>query len=278
MVKSFSGKGEGPGELKLGSTISVDRQGIVYVMDNIRKVVVYDNNGMHMKDLKTASFGLFSKAKVLADGCFLGSRMGESLMATLFNTETKKILKEYPLLDYDFVLSGNSKQVLAIHPDYLGRHLFLDEADGSCLMAESQRYWVKLMNSKGDEVYTIEKEIKRQELTRDEINSLADEFYSRYKQWADKRAIIKSIEDYKHKNIILTVKLTTKYAYVFLVPQDICKKDYFPVDIYDLKGKLKKKALFSKKPGKIVDHFAYVIEEDEQEDTRKLVKYRIGAF
>jgi hypothetical protein len=76
------------------------------------------------------------------------------------------------------------------------------------------------------------------------------------------------------KNVIADIKLSGQKIYVFPVREDITVDGKYPVEIYNLKGKIIKKGFVEKRPDKIWKNYAFFKERDE-EDNPIILKYKI---
>ncbi len=76
------------------------------------------------------------------------------------------------------------------------------------------------------------------------------------------------------KNVIADIQVAGKRIYVFTVSDDITVKNRWPVEIYDLKGKLVKKSCFKELPAEIWQDFVFFTDRDE-EDNPRILKYKI---
>lgn len=278
LIKTFGKKGEGPGEFYTGTAISVDKKGNICVMDNMKKIVVFNNSGKFKNEFKTASIGMFGSVKVIDNKFFVGNSFGRGgFDVKIFDIYLKKVISSFKLLDHDLVLMKENGGVLAFYPHFLGRHLFMDESMGFCVIGESQRLWLKLIDPKGNICLTLKRDEKRKKLSHKEIVHFTDEYIGFFKHRYTRNDIRKSLEKYEYKNVIREIKISNSRIYLFLTPDDTTIENKFPVEVYSFKGELINKGFSPVVPEKIFNNFFYVIKTDksEDEDTRKLIKYKI---
>jgi len=154
----------------------------------------------------------------------------------------------------------------------------MDENMGFCVIGESQRLWLKLIDPKGNICLTLKRDDKRKKLSHKEILHFTNEYIGFSKHGFTRNDIKKSLEKYEYKNVIREIKISNSRIYLFLTPDDTTIENKFPVEVYSFKGKLINKGFSPVVPEKIFNNFFYVIKTDksEDEDTKKLIKYKIN--
>jgi hypothetical protein len=294
-VKKFGRDGKGPGEFtshlqSIDNRISVDSVGNVYVFDhNPMRVVIFDNRGNYREDIRfTGNYidlvGNLYKLKALGNGHFLGIRwlLHEPCKALLFTLKPRQIKFEY---------TYGSQKIRTKNQDfrdlYYGENNLLDTDTNYFILAESQVYRFRLYDRQGNlkfEVYDKKRTMDR--FSSKEMKMIKDSYlpnseYSQSRndfnrQITSQKSLFKTVLGWieKSKNVIVDVRLGGDRIFVFTVSPDITVKDRFPVEIYDLNGKLLKKAYFRKIPLKIRENYAFYFERDK-EDNPYLIKFKM---
>lgn len=279
LLKSIKKRGQGPGEFFNSWRLSVDRSGEVYLYDGSGKLIRYSEELELIKEIKpgVSSLRVF-EAVNLTGNILLGRKFNMETggnIGIMFNILEKKVLTKFDIRSYPNYGIKVGNGYLAPTIKYLGSHVFIGAIDNYCVIGEGEPFDVRLYNALGEKVCQIKKNYSRIPLKKNEIDYLADEVTlflgSRFK----KQDVKKAIEYYQKKNIIHKILLDFDKIYVFLVPPDITKKEQFPVEIYDFKGKLIRQAMISNIPRLIRSNLFYLIEENDEEEPTILVKYKL---
>ncbi len=294
-VKKFGSEGKGPAEFttyvqSIEKRISVDSDGNVYVFDhNPIRLVTFDNQGNYREDIQiqrkySGLVGNLTHIKALGNGHFLGVKWQKDSQAKaiLFTLEPQQIKFEY---------TYSSRKIRIEHRDfrdlYYGENNLLDMDVNHFILAESQVFRFRLYDRQGNlklEVYDKNRALghfssKEMKMIRDsyqpnsEYSSFRNEFN---RQITSQKSLFNTIMDWieEGKNVIVDVRLAGERIFVFTVSPDITVRERFPVEIYDLKGKLLKKAYFKKIPLKIWQNYVFYCERDK-EDNPYIIKYKM---
>jgi len=289
-VKKFGREGKGPGEFTtylggIEDRLSVDSDGNIYIRDaNPSKLVIYDNQGNYREDIQVARkysglVGHLYRIKAFGKGRFIGVQWKLDMppKAMLFTFAPPKIKIEY---------TYNSKRIRMDSRDfidlYYGENNFLDTDENHFILGESQEYRFRVYDRDGNlklEVYDKKRGMghfsgKEMDMIRGTYRpkNETSTYYQLYNQKSKFNALMDWIE--KSKNVIADIRLAGDRVFVFPVSPDITVKERFPVEIYDLKGKLLERACFKKIPLKIWKNFVFYYERDK-EDNPILIKYKL---
>jgi hypothetical protein len=293
-VKRFGREGKGPGEFSTRFTspenrLSINTNGDVYVIDYNpgRRLVVFDNEGNHKKDIfidrnYSNIFGKIHGIKIVGNGTFIALQYRGELptQAIIFNLNPPKIKLQYPFIEkriYDNYISS-----------YYGENCIIDTDTNHIVFGNSQICKFHVYDKNGDLKLEVEDKdrtigsfddkeldyiIDNHFRPKGGYSSLINNILTRLN--ADKSRFNKIIADIKKsKNVIVDIKISGSSIYVFPVREDITIEKKFPVEIYNLKGKLVKKGYLRKNPCKIWKSYVFFYERDE-EDNPLILKYKL---
>jgi len=292
-LKQFGMDGKGPGAFttqfsSVEDRISVDINGDVYIADsNPRRLVVFDNDGNHKKDIMidkdySKAIPKIFKTKVVGDGVFIALQSKKELPphALIFTLTPPAIKVRYPFIE---------KQTLDNYTcDYFGRNCIMDADSRHIIVGHSQIYKFRVYDRDGTlkaEVYDKERVIGKfndremayiidERFTPNSGNSqLLNTILSQLN--ANRSKFKKLLDEIKNnKNVIADIQISGERVYVFPVRSDVTVRDKYPVEIYNLKGQVIRKGYFKKRPAKIWKNYAFFYDTDE-EDNPLILKYEI---
>lgn len=290
-VFRFGREGQGPGEFKMiysspEDRLSIDESnGDIYVVDyNPGKLVIFDKNGKHKKDIPfqrdfVTQFGHMSQVKVVGPGLFMArrSRRQNTPEAVIFSLEPPQIKVIYPLDILRIDVMVDSFGVQGARETCYGDNHFMETDSRHVVFGNSQKFKFHVYDSQGNKVLEVEDpERKMSSFRNKELNKLGERY-----DWAKKanpvlfKKIMKLIKT--RKNEIADIKLDGERIYVFTVREDITIDNQFPVEVYDMKGKIVKKAFFKRIPDKIWNNFVFYKEYDNEYNPL-IIKYKIKEF
>lgn len=277
-ICSFGKKGQGPGEFNSAYTISTDREDNIYITDNMNKIIKYSNSGKLINEKRFSSDTMSSSGFVLNYPVFISQRFKNMKpLMVLIDMNKGKVLKEFDMsVSPNFSLKMSDGMYIAPTIEYVGGHLFVDTFNNHCVIAEGERYFVRLIDSTGKVTIIKKSKIKKSELSSKEISYLKEKLFLHFGSKFSKNSLKHLLLNYKYKNFIYDVKIAKNRVYIFPVAKNISITNKYPVEIYDFKGNLIKKTNFPFVPKKIYENYAFKIEttEDEDEEIQKIVKYR----
>ncbi len=278
-IKSFGKKGSGPGEFNRAFKISLDKSGNIYVVEDFLKIIKFSGKGRFIMEKKISGFVTASSGKVITYPIFAGMKLlyKSGYLLQIFNIDNKKILKEYKIQTSPNYAVSTGRGYLAPTIPFVGGHSFVETNGKYCLFGEGEKFNVRLVDKNGKIISSVKKDYPKKILAQKEREMLIDDLMEYFPGKKERPKFEKLLNNYKVKNYIHKLLLSEKYFFVFSVPEDICVKNRFPVEIYNFKGVFIKKIYFPKVPYKILGNYAYVIEKKELEDDEeiKIVKYRI---
>lgn len=290
-VFRFGRDGQGPGEFKMIASspeerLSIDESnGDVYVVDyNPGKLVVFDKNGRHKEDIPfqrdfITQFGHMSQVKVVGPGLFMAKRRKRPnpVEAAIFSLEPPQIKVRFPLDTLRINVNVGSMWITGIKETYYGDNHFMEADSKHVVFGNSQKYKFHVYDLQGKEVLEVENpERKMNSFRNKELNKLGERF-----AWAKKdnpvlfKKLMKQIKT--RKNVIANIKVDGERIYVFTVREDITIENQFPVEVYNMEGKIIKKGFFNKIPDKIWNNFAFYKEYDDEYNPL-IIKYKIKDF
>ena len=293
-IKHFGRDGRGPSEFttNLSSPInrlSLNDNGDIYIVDfNPLKLVVYDNNGNYKQDimiLKNYANLVGNLFRVMAFGkghfCGLKFNWNSPVEALIFKFSPEQVKLKY----------SYESQMIQVGPSQYedwsyGGITILDADVNHMVIGESQIYKFMVYNSDGKKILEVfdenrvmksfnEKEfefIKNTFKPNPENTALQNSINQQLMENPSLlNAILKKIKN--SKNVIADIKISGNWIYVFLVNEDITEKKY-PLEIFDLKGKIVRKGYLDKIPVKIHGKYFYFIERPD-EDNPYIERYKL---
>ncbi len=289
----FGTVGKGPGSFTTHVTLtenrlSIDEKGDVYVRDsNPCRLVVFDNNGKYKEDIQIhkdyfQTIGNLNTPKVIRKGLFMAFKYhrNKPLEGILFNKDSPKVLVHYPF--YDKIIKGYHTS------PYYGHMHFADTDSRLAVFADSQVFKFEIYDSDGKAIVKVEdpKRVMGKFSAR-EMEMIRNEFFTPQSHFSPMRnSGLKQLNANKpelktrlsqvrnSKNVITKIMISGDHVYVFTVPRDITEKEKWPVEIYDLKGRLIKNGFFKQIPARIHKGAAFFYQRDD-EDNPLIVKYKL---
>ena len=292
-LKRFGRDGKGPGEFSTKfstpeNRLSVDINDDVYVVDsNPCKLVIFDNEGNHKKDIPIArdylkSIGKLSRLKIVGNGTFIALQPRRELPphALIFTLNPPQIKVRYPFIEkrtYDNYVSS-----------YYGEICIIDTESEYIIFGNSQIYNFHVYDRNGKLKLKVEDKDKVMgSFNAREMEYIKDNFFTPKSGYsfirnsiltqlnADRSKFKKLMNQImKSKNIIADIKMSGERIYVFPVRKDITVKGKFPVEIYNLKGQVVKRGYFHMRPAKIWKNYVFFYDRNEEDDPL-ILKYKI---
>jgi hypothetical protein len=283
-IKHFGSKGKGPGQFStyftpIDDRISVDQKGNIHVNDeNPCRIVIFDNDGNYRKEeifFSRLGFNSVSSPKVIENGKYVAL----SYNSEINNREGVVLNIKPPALNV--LYSFNEKRITTkegptLVGTYYGSKYLYDKDSEHFAFANGQVFKFRVFDKNGQPIVDIE---DKKRTTNSFSQSELEEIKKETGNSEEGKALFKTYYDkIKHaKHYIHSIKLDREKIYVFTVG-DITIKDKYPVEVYNLKGKLKgtliKKGTMPNRPDRIWNNFAFFIDRDN-EDNPRIVKYRI---
>ena len=287
----FGRDGQGPGEFNTRFSPPDNRLSInpqdndVYIIDhNPSKLVVYDNSGTHKKDIVigrdlTTQFGYLSNVKVINSGSFIAEcrKRQQPVEAIFFQLDPPKILVTFPLDNLRIDVNNGSSWITGVTETYYGDNHFIEVSRNHFLFGNSQRYRFVVYDLKGNIVLNVEDPKKEMGTFRKkELEKIGDGF-SKTKE-SQRPLYNKFIKQVKtRKNVIASIRLAGDRVFVFPVREDITIENKYPVEIYDLDGKVIKRGFFQRIPDKIWKNIAFFKEYDKEYNPL-IIMYQINGL
>jgi hypothetical protein len=295
--KRFGREGKGPAEFstKFSTTenrLSISSDGDLYVCDyNPRKLVVFDNDGNHKKDIPidrdyAETLGRINYIKVVGCDRFVGKQWQRNLPSEglLFTLNPLQIKVRYTFSEKKiFYLNG-----ISFTERFCGDNCIIDTDSRLVALGDSRRYKFHVYDGNGDLILEVfDKKRTMGSFSSGELKyiiercltpnsgrpALANDTFSQLKaNRPEYNRLIKEIQ--RSKNVISDIKISGDRIYVFPVSEDISIENKFPVEIYDLKGRMVKTGYFGKMPDRIWMDYVFFYDRDE-EDNPLILKYKI---
>jgi len=296
-LKKFGRDGRGPQEFTTQNTIpdnrlSVDSLGNLCVVDyNPCKLVIFDNDGNFKNEIlvsKNYSDVLKSvyHIKMVGENSFAAFqyRRNQPPMGIVFSLKPARVISRYSFTGKDIRYKfGTIGRV-----DF-GNNSFIDTDSGHIVFGDCQGYRFQVFGKTG--IMKCEVMDKNRVLTsfsKRELKEIKSGYLdpanaptSYFKEFllelnANKSEFNRVLNEISEsKNVIADIKLSGEKIYVFPVRKDITIEEKYPVEIYNLSGKLIEKGYFPKRPARIWKGYAFFYDRDEEDDPL-ILKYKIG--
>jgi hypothetical protein len=261
LLKIFGRKGQGPGEISQSFSISIDDKDNVYIFEFPARLLRFDNGGNYLDEinLNKKNFGDIGSVKILKENkaiarCTVrqGSKMRNEVI--VFQINPARILSRFPLEDEYIENSGrflckiNSKVITA---------------GGMCLIASRLIYHFYIIDATGEKILDkINPGIKRIRYSALEKAQLKNKYKDSF---VKDQEFEKIIDGEEYHDIFNKILFSGDTVYIFAEPMKTKDEEGIPVDVYDLKGELVKKAKFKKIPVLIHKKYAYFVSYDADE-------------
>jgi hypothetical protein len=286
-LKQFGRSGRGPGEFTTyGSLIqdrlTVDTNGDIFVIDyNPLKLVVFDNDGNYKEDIPfqrnySESIGFIRKIRIVGNGIFIGKKSlgNQPPIGVIFTLDPPGIKVRYPFNEVRIDVRIGNMMIIGVAKYYYGDNHFIETDSEHIIFGNSQIYRFHVYDKVGNKILEImEKNKIMGSFTDKELKKIRE---TELKSKGGNTALFKKfMEQVKNrKNVIADIKLSGQKIYVFPVREDITVDGKYPVEIYNLKGKIIKKGFVERPPDKIWKNYAFFRGRDE-EDNPIILKYKI---
>jgi hypothetical protein len=296
-LKHFGSYGKGPGEFSTRvhspkKRISIDRNGDVYVTDsNPGRLVAFNNDGIYKKDIPIAKnykkfFGSIHNIKAVGNGIFIALQFRNNLptSALIFTINPPEIKVRYSFNEKDIRFN-----YVSYITHYYGENCIIDTDSKHIVFGNSQIFKFQIYDRDGN--LKLKKEDKNrgmksftdremEYIIKNEFTTKVDDspFRKTYlAQLKENRSmynkILKAIKN--SKNVVSDIKIAGEKIYVFTVADDITIENKYPVEIYNLKGQMKKEVYFRKMPARIWRNYVFFYDRDEETDDPLILKYKI---
>ena len=281
LILSFGQKGQGPGDFQSPGRIIVTKQGHLAVCEDMYDISFHRTDGTFIKRVHLSNRLALG---YIGENIYYAWSWGPEDQQQVTVDPNNKIVKKY------YSVSKNSFSVSA--PDESGRMvmfsyssdiyapelLFAHNASLSAV-AKSTVYEIILLDSKGNEIKYLKRDIQPEKIDRKERDYLKKEI----KDHADQRGwplkVTHGLYDLipRNKAFFNHICLSDQYAFVFRIPEDISKKKPpIPVDVFSLNGNFLGTAGLPSQPEHISKNHMYFIETDEKGNVYLSVKsYKI---
>lgn len=281
LILSFGQKGQGPGDFHSPGRIIISEQGCLAVCEDMYDVSFHGPDGMFIKRIHLSN--RLSLGYIGENLYYAWSWEPEDQQQVTVD-QNNKIVKKF------FLVSKNSFSVSA--PDESGRMvmfsyssdiyapelLFAHNASLSAI-AKSTVYEIILLNSKGNEIKYLKRDIKPLKISRKEKNYLKKEIRDHADQRGWPLKVTNGLYDLipRKKAFFNQICLSDQYAFIFRIPEDITKKDPpIPVDLFSLNGNFLGTAELPSQAEHISKNHIYFIEMDQKGNVYLSIKsYKI---
>ena len=269
LILTFGQKGQGPGDFQSPGRIILTEQGQLAVCEDMYDVSFHRADGSFIKRVHLSNRLALG---YIGENLYYAWSWGPKDQQQVTVDPNNKVVKKY------YSIAKNSFSVSA--PDESGRMvmfsyrsdiyapelLFAHNASISAV-ARSTVYEIILLDSKGNELGYLKRDIQPEKINRTERNYLKKEI----KEFADNRGwppkVTQDLYDLvpRNKAFFNHICLSGQYAFVFRIPEDISKeKSPVLVDVFSLDGNFLGTAELPSLAEHISKNHMYFIETDEE--------------
>jgi outer membrane protein assembly factor BamB len=279
-IKHFGGEGKGPAEFttflqSIDDRISIDDRGNVYVNDgNPCRIILFDNDGKYLdKEFYFGRLGFKSvnTPMIIAKGKYTAFSYNTERMdldAVLLTLEPPQVKALYSFDEKRI----RTEDGASLGGTYYGVKFIHDMDDKHLVFGSAQSFKFYVFDKNGNLIVKVDdKKRTENSFSPEEIEELKKEMCNSAEGKEIFKRYYKKIIGSKH--FIHSIKIDGERIYVFTV-ENTTVKDKYPVEIYNLKGKLVKKGTMPNRPDKIYKSFVYFLERDS-EDNPLIVKYKL---
>ncbi len=281
LLLSFGQKGQGPGDFQSPGRIIVTEQGYLAVCEDMYDVSFHRTDGTFIKRVHLSN--RLALGYIGENLCYAWSWEPEDQQQVTVDPDNKIIKKFYSVPKNSFSVSipdESGRMVMFSYSSdiYAPELLFAHNASLSAV-AKSTVYEIILLDTKGNEIKHLERDIQPSKITRAEKNYLKKEI----KDHADQRGwppkVTHDLYDLipRDKVFFNHICLSSQYAFVFRIPEDILKeKAPVPVDVFSLNGDFLGTAELPSQAEHISKNHMYFIKTDEESNVYLSIKsYKI---
>jgi hypothetical protein len=299
-LKRFGREGHGPSEFTVYNDSHENRLMVagnsdVYVIDhNPTRFVVFDNDGNYKTDIPYRRdyyhyFGHISRFKALGNNVFVGVQYVKEkpYIGVLFSLNPPQVKVNYQYSGEVITISGPFGYS-QLSNRICGHNPLIDTDSQNVVFCDAQAYKFRVYDSSGSlilEVWDKKRNVRNfsdkemqiiiyDQFTIKEENTALENNY--LEQLLSYKSIYKGLLEKirKNKNVVSAVQISGERIFVFPVGEDITRKNFYPVEVYNLKGHVVKEGYFRGIPEEIWNGYVFFSERDE-EDNPFIVKYKL---
>jgi len=268
LIQKFGGKGQGPGDFQSPHLVVLTPQAEIAVLEDLNYITFFDVRGKFQRrldlngrlELTYLGPNRFlgwvwtpgGRQQVMVDG-------KNNIMAT-FRTQPRESFST-SLVDE----SGRAVMFNYVSDVYVPELLF-GYGGGVGFAGISTDYNLTLLDAKGGTAGSIQRSVSPGKISTGERSYLEREIreFAKSRNWPERavRELSNKIPDLK--TIIKAVRLSPRYIFVFLVPQDIVKENAaYPVDVFSHRGEYLGSTTLKQIPLFISEGAMYFVETDD---------------
>jgi hypothetical protein len=281
LILSFGQKGQGPGDFQSPGRIILTELSQLAVCEDMYNISFHRKDGtfvkrIHLSNRLTVGY--------IGENIYYAWSWGPEDQHQVTVDQNNKIMRRYySVLKNSFSVSAPDESGRLVMFNYSSdifapRLLFAHSATLSAV-AKSTVYEIILLDSKGNEIKHLKRDIQPAKINRTERNYLKKEI----KDHADQRGwplkVTHDLYDLipRHKAFFNHICLSDQYAFVFRIPEDISKEEFpVPIDIFSLDGNFLGTAELPSLAEHISKNHMYFIETDKEGNVYLSVKsYKI---
>lgn len=270
---SFGSKGEGPGEFKSPSRIYYSKESGIIVTEMMNEASIFTKEGTPVRKVNLSThFGMLFSIRYLGNDIYYAQQRRDNFSRRQVLVDSKgSMVNENLYAGGSWEVSiGNTRYSIVARE--LSPWLVCESYKGRGAVARTDKYEVKLINSKGKEVALLQRDIPKDRLTKKDKAYFIQQIRRECKNWPP--AVAKKFEKEipPAKMYFYNAFPTSQYVYVLRVKKETANKDDpFPVDVFDMKGSYLGEVKIPKIPLFMSDTYIYFMEVEIEDDDEVVI-------
>jgi len=269
LILSFGQKGQGPGDFQSPGRIILTEQGELAVCEDMNDISFHKPDGEFIKRIHLS--GRLSTGYVGEDRYYAWTWTPEDQQQVLLDKNNEVIRTFYSVPKNAFSVSlpdeTGRRVMFSYSSDVYAPKLLFAHHSSLSAVAKSTLYDIVLLDSSGNEINRLERDIQPLSISKKEKRHFENEIkdLSHRSGWPSK--VTHDLFDLipRHKAFFNHICLSDQYVFVFLIPEDITQESApLPVDVFSLKGKYLGTAELPSKAVHISKKYMYFTETDPQ--------------
>ena len=264
---TFGTRGEGPDGFRTPARMFFSGETGLVVTEMMNDATIFSKLGKVVKKINFAkTLGFIFNIGYIGGNLFYAEKQGEKEVRTqiIMNNEGK-ILKSdlFSCSGWDIAMEDGTQYSLSYKE--LTPQLIFNAYKSHAVVGKSDCYQLKIIDSKGQIINKIGRDVKRSPLTSKEHDYFREEI-NNVKGWNNlvKKAFKKLIPS--EKMYYEKLMITSKYVFVFRIKRDTTdEKSPYLVDVFAINGKFLGEVSMSKLPLLVSDTFIYFKVDDDDD-------------
>jgi hypothetical protein len=285
LVLSFGQKGQGPGDFQSPGRIILNEQDLLAVSEEINDISFHKLNGEFIHRIHLS--GRLSTGYVGENLYYAWTWKPEVQQQVLVDEKNKVIKTFYSVPKNSFSVSAPDETgrmvMFNYSSDVFAPSLLFAHHSSLSAVAKSTLYEIILLDSKGNEINRLKRDIQPLKISKNEKNYFKDEIKDRSYRLGWPPKVTKDLIDLipRHKAFFNHICLSDQHLFVFRIPEDITKENVsLPVDVFSLKGSFLGTTELPFKAVYISKEYMYFVKTDSQGNvslTRKSYKIKVNS-